>query len=117
VVLASGTRFGPYQISAPLGAGGMDKVYRATDTNLARQVAIRVLPHVVAADADRLARFDREAKTLAVLNHPNIAANRSNGYWPNYDVTPDGKRLMMIRGTTQEAATRVNVVLDWLGST
>ena len=74
MALAPGTRFGPYQISAQIGAGGMGEVYRATDTNLARQVAIKVLPEAVAADAERLARFDREAKTLAALNHPNIAA-------------------------------------------
>jgi serine/threonine-protein kinase len=74
VALAPGTRFGPYEISAQIGAGGMGEVYRATDTNLARQVAIKVLPQAVAADAERLARFDREAKTLAALNHPHIAA-------------------------------------------
>jgi eukaryotic-like serine/threonine-protein kinase len=69
-----GTRLGPYEIVAQIGVGGMGEVYRATDTNLARQVAIKVLPASVAADPDRLARFDREAKTLAALNHPNIAA-------------------------------------------
>ena len=74
MALTAGTRLGPYEIIAPLGAGGMGEVYRATDTNLARQVAIKVLPEAVASDAERLARFDREAKTLASLNHPNIAA-------------------------------------------
>jgi serine/threonine protein kinase len=73
VALTPGTRLGPYEIIAQIGVGGMGEVYRATDTNLARQVAIKVLPAAVAADADRLARFDREAKTLAALNHPNIA--------------------------------------------
>ena len=72
--LAPGTRIGPYEVSAQIGAGGMGEVYRATDTNLSRPVAIKVLPHSVADDADRLARFDREARTLAALNHPNIAA-------------------------------------------
>ena len=72
--LESGARIGPYQVSGPLGAGGMGEVYRATDTNLGRQVAIKVLPASVAADVERLARFEREAKTLAALNHPNIAA-------------------------------------------
>src|SRR5262249_51801076 len=68
-----GTRLGPYEITAPLGVGGMGEVYRATDTNLKRQVAIKVLPGPVAADPERLARFQREAEVLAVLNHPNIA--------------------------------------------
>jgi eukaryotic-like serine/threonine-protein kinase len=74
VSLALGTRLGPYEVTAQIGVGGMGEVYRATDTNLARTVAIKVLPEAVAADAERLARFDREAKTLAALNHPNIAA-------------------------------------------
>src|SRR5688572_20587623 len=72
--LAAGARLGPYEIVAPIGAGGMGEVYRATDTNLARHVAIKVLPDAVASDAERLARLSREAKTLATLNHPNIAA-------------------------------------------
>jgi len=71
--LASGTRFGAYEIIAPLGAGGMGQVYRARDTRLNRQVAIKVLPDALARDADRVARFTREAQTLAALNHPNIA--------------------------------------------
>ena len=74
MALSPGSRLGPYEISAQIGAGGMGEVYRAIDTNLARHVAIKVLPEAVAADRDRLARFDREARTLAALNHPNIAA-------------------------------------------
>jgi len=74
MTLQPGTRLGPYEVGAQIGVGGMGEVYRATDTNLARQVAIKVLPAAVAADPERLARFDREAKTLAALNHPNIAA-------------------------------------------
>jgi len=72
--LQSGARLGPYEILSPLGVGGMGEVYRAADTNLKRQVAIKVLPKAVAADADRLARFQREAEVLAALNHPHIAA-------------------------------------------
>jgi Tol biopolymer transport system component len=71
--LAVGTRLGPYEIVSLLGVGGMGEVYRATDTNLKRQVALKVLPASVAGDADRLARFQREAEVLAALNHPHIA--------------------------------------------
>jgi serine/threonine protein kinase len=73
VTLNPGTSLGPYEIGAPLGVGGMGEVYRATDTNLKRQVAIKVLPGAVAGDPERLARFQREAEILAALNHPNIA--------------------------------------------
>src|SRR5687767_12864991 len=72
--LAPGTRLGPYEILAAIGAGGMGEVYRARDTKLDRDVAIKVLPDAFAADPDRMARFEREAKTLASLNHPHIAA-------------------------------------------
>ncbi len=70
--LAAGTRLGPYEILSPLGAGGMGEVYRAKDTTLGREVAIKVLPADVASSPERLQRFEREAKTVATLNHPNI---------------------------------------------
>ena len=73
LALTPGTRLGPYEIVAPLGSGGMGAVYRARDTKLDRDVAIKVLPDSFANDPDRVARFQREAKTLAALNHPNIA--------------------------------------------
>jgi serine/threonine-protein kinase len=71
--LASGTRLGPYEILSPLGSGGMGEVYRARDTKLNRDVALKILPDAFTGDPDRLARFTREAQTLAALNHPNIA--------------------------------------------
>ncbi|HSF19766.1 MAG TPA: serine/threonine-protein kinase [Vicinamibacteria bacterium] len=71
--LAPGTRLGPYEITVPIGKGGMGEVYRARDTKLDRDVAIKVLPEELAAYAERVARFEREAKLLASLNHPNIA--------------------------------------------
>jgi eukaryotic-like serine/threonine-protein kinase len=74
LALTPGTRLGVYDITAPIGEGGMGRVFRATDTTLGRQVAIKILPDAFASDPERMARFEREAKTLASLNHPNIAA-------------------------------------------
>jgi len=74
MALASGTRLGCYEILSPLGAGGMGEVYRAHDTKLKRQVAIKILPPTVSSDPERLSRFQREAEVLAALNHPHIAA-------------------------------------------
>ena len=83
MALTPGSRLGPYQVLSAIGAGGMGEVYRARDTKLDRDVAIKVLPELFVADADRVARFTREAKTLAALSHPNIAAihglEESNG--------------------------------------
>jgi serine/threonine protein kinase len=74
MALASGNKLGPYEIQSPLGAGGMGEVYRARYPRLARDVALKVLPEAFAADSERMARFEREAKVLASLNHPNVAA-------------------------------------------
>ncbi len=70
----AGTTIGPYEVTGSLGAGGMGEVYRAHDSKLDRDVALKVLPDAFTSDPDRLARFEREAKVLASLNHPNIAA-------------------------------------------
>src|SRR6266852_2785244 len=74
MAIAPGTHLGPYEITAPIGAGGMGEVYRARDTKLGRDVALKILPEAFAHDTDRMARFEREAQVLASLNHPNIAA-------------------------------------------
>ena len=89
MALTPGTRLGVYEVTAQIGVGGMGEVYRATDTNLKRSVAIKVLPASVAGDADRLARFQREAEVLAALNHPNIAAIYG------LEKTPDFTALVM----------------------
>src|SRR5437868_1801686 len=74
MALMTGTRLGPYEIVAAIGAGGMGEVYRARDTQLNREVAIKILPDAFASDPGRVARFKREAQLVASLNHPNIAA-------------------------------------------
>ncbi len=81
--LAPGTHLGPYEISAPLGAGGMGEVYRARDTRLERTVAIKILPQQFSNDPVRKQRFEREAKTISSLNHPHIcvfARHRFTGW-------------------------------------
>src|SRR5436305_11879933 len=72
--IASGTRLGPYEVITPLGAGGMGEVYKARDTRLDRTVAIKILPADLAADPDLRARFEREARAIAALDHPHICA-------------------------------------------
>jgi serine/threonine protein kinase len=74
MALTSGTKLGPYEIQAALGAGGMGEVYRARDTRLGRDIAVKVLPESFAGDADRLQRFEQEARVLGTLSHPNLLA-------------------------------------------
>src|SRR5712692_5578183 len=74
MAIASGSRLGPYEVLAPIGVGGMGEVYRAKDPRLGREVAIKVLPPSFSADADRLRRFEQEARAAGILNHPNITA-------------------------------------------
>ncbi|HEY1250766.1 MAG TPA: protein kinase [Thermoanaerobaculia bacterium] len=114
MTLAAGTKLGSYQIVAPLGAGGMGEVYRARDSKLDRDVAIKVLPETVAADADALARFEREAKAVAALSHPNILAIFDFGSHDGtaYAVTEllEGETL---RGRIDGAAIGQRLALDW----
>src|ERR1700691_4923329 len=72
MALTAGTKLGPYEIIAPIGAGGMGEVFRARDTRLGREVALKILPESFSRDADRLRRFEQEARAVAALNHPNI---------------------------------------------
>jgi len=103
--LAAGTRLGPYEILAPLGAGGMGEVYRARDTKLDRDVAIKVLPATLAQDAERLARFEREAKVLASLNHPNIAQI--------YGVEDRALIMELVAGETLKGPLPLDTALDY----
>ena len=74
MTLPKGTKLGPYEIFAPIGAGGMGEVYRARDTRLGRDVALKVLPESFGADSDRVRRFEQEARSVAALNDPHILA-------------------------------------------
>ena len=92
MALASGSRIGPYEVIAAIGVGGMGEVYRARDTRLGRDVAIKVLPPAFAADPDRLRRFEQEARAIAALNHPHICQI--------YDIGPEHLVLEYIEGTS-----------------
>ena len=102
---AAGARIGPYEIIVPIGAGGMGEVYRAKDTKLDREVAIKVLPERLAKDPDLLARFEREAKVLASLNHPNIAAI--------YGVEERALVMELVAGETLRGPLPVETALDY----
>ena len=111
MALSAGQKLGPYEILAPLGAGGMGEVYRGRDRKLDREVAVKVLPESFARDPERLARFEREAKVLASLNHPNIAQiyglQEAEGY--------QALIMELVSGQTLAARTRrdrVDVVND-----
>ena len=109
MALTAGTRVGPYEILAPIGAGGMGEVYRARDTKLDRDVAIKVLPAAFAQDPERLARFEREAKVLASLNHPNIATIYGVEEWVG------GRALVMelVPGESLKGPLPLQTALDY----
>jgi eukaryotic-like serine/threonine-protein kinase len=117
MALDSGTILGPYQILAPLGAGGMDEVYRARDTRLQRDVAIKVLPESFARDAERLRRFEQEARAVAALNHPNILAVHDIGAQDgtHYIVTEllDGRTLREQLDELHGGALPVRKTIDY----
>src|SRR5678815_2636552 len=114
--LSAGTTLGPYEILAPIGAGGMGEVYRARDPRLTREVAIKVLPATFSQDADRLKRFEQEARAAGVLNHPNITAVHDFGTNPGdgspYIVTEllEGETL---RSRMSAGSIPVRKALDW----
>jgi eukaryotic-like serine/threonine-protein kinase len=103
VTLTPGTRLGPNEILAALGTGGMGEVYRARDTKLGRDVALKILPDTFAADPERLARFQREAQVLASLNHPHIGAIYGLGDTVGRTVSSSTITCCQVR---QRAATR-----------
>src|ERR1019366_8489100 len=110
--LRPGTRLGPYEIVSPLGAGGMGEVYRAVDTRLQRLVAVKVLPPGLASDADRLKRFEREARSASALNHPNIVTILDVGFakLPHAEPT-DGMSALK----TVSTATAAGIVMGTVG--
>jgi serine/threonine protein kinase len=103
--LAAGSKLGPYKILAPIGEGGMGEVYRARDTKLKREVAIKVLPDPFAGDPGRMLRFQREAEVLASLNHPNIAHI--------YGVEERALVMELVDGETLPAALPVETALRY----
>src|ERR1039458_8734672 len=113
MALTSGTKLGPYEIQSPLGAGGMGEVYRARDSRLERDVALKILQSEVANDPDLRARFEREARTVAALSHPNIVAlyevGNSNGVEYTVSELVDGESL---RARLQQGSMRVRDVVE-----
>ena len=95
--LRPGARLGPYEIVAPLGAGGMGEVFRARDTRLGREVAVKVLPRELAADPDRRLRFQREARAISGLQHANICALFDVGCEPTADADTLGHEAARLR--------------------
>jgi eukaryotic-like serine/threonine-protein kinase len=106
--LAPGTKLGPYEIQSQLGAGGMGEVYRARDERLCRDVALKILPQLFARDAERMARFEREAKVLASLNHAHIAS--IYGFEVSEDVRALVMELVQVPESCRPTQARANSV-------
>ena len=139
MALTPGTRIGPYEVTSPLGEGGMGVVFRAHDTQLQRDVALKLLPDHFADDADRLLRFQREAQLLATLNHPNIAqiygleeskiaealepaalfpVRIAGGPLPGpnkqqYAVSSDGQRFLVNLAADEGATSPITLIYNW----
>ncbi|HET7452229.1 MAG TPA: serine/threonine-protein kinase, partial [Thermoanaerobaculia bacterium] len=110
MTLAAGTRLGPYEVISPLGAGGMGEVYKARDSRLGREVAVKVLPPDFASDTQRRSRFEQEARAASALNHPNIVTvhdvGASDGHlWVAMELV-DGKSLRAILESGRLAVSR-----------
>ena len=124
MALPTGSRLGPYEILAPLGAGGMGEVYRAHDTRLEREVAVKVLPERLSADPDALSRFEREARAVAALSHPNILSifdfGRDGGvtYFVSEFLDGETLRSLLLRGPlpTNEALEIATAIADGLAA-
>ena len=120
MTLEAGTKLGPYEILSPLGVGGMGEVYLATDSKLDRKVAIKVLPELMTRDKERVARFEREAKLLASLNHPNIAAiygfestdsSRAAGLSPREDTDGEDATIFPSSRKPKHAAQEIHYLV------
>jgi serine/threonine protein kinase len=125
MALFSGTKLGPYEILAPIGAGGMGEVYRAKDTRLDRTVAIKVLPSHLSADPERKQRFEREARTISSLNHPHICTLHDIGHQDGIDYLvmeylegeslahPSDGQKFLVDISTETASLPITVVTNW----
>ncbi len=116
--MRSGTRIGPYEIAGSIGVGGMGEVFRARDTRLSRDVAVKVLPIAFASDSDRLRRFGQESKTLAALNYPNILTIHDAGLHEGapYLVSEllEGQTLREVLDSKNGAALPVRKAVDYV---
>ena len=122
MTLIAGAKLGPYEIVAPLGAGGMGEVYKGRDTRLNRTVAIKVLPQQISNQPEFRQRFEREAQTIAALNHPHICTVHDVGHHDGIDYlvmeylegeTLDQRFLMIQAVAPEPPANQINVVLNW----